>query len=163
MSTVRGPAVISLWGAGNAALLGMLIGYGERPFAIALYGGSVLLVEVVGAVFWLGYLSGLPRGATAPAPRSSRPAMLVGVVAAFVGLGFVYRPWLAAPAALPALALVTEWLSHAWDRHEAVMPWTRANQGAPSAEDSRLPMALTAATLVAAVLAVRRFLGRRPS
>jgi hypothetical protein len=120
MSTVRGPDVVSLWGAGNAVLLGILIGYGDWAMPIALYGGSVFLIELIGVMCWLAYLSKLPRVSYVYAPRTSRSALMAALVAAFVGLGLVYKGWMAIPAAFPALALVTEYLGWLWHRYEAV-------------------------------------------
>jgi hypothetical protein len=128
MSNVRGPDVITLWGVGNALLVGILIGYGESWIPIGLYAGSVLLIELIGVLFWLIYLSKLPRVGYTYAPRPTRAALLGGLIAAFVGAGLVYKGWMAVPAAYPALVLVSEAGSWWWNRREAVAPASPAEQ-----------------------------------
>jgi hypothetical protein len=122
MSTVRGPDVICLWGAGNAVLLGILIGYGDWVMPIALYAGSVLVIELVGIVFWFTYLTRLPQASHVPAPRRTNSALMAALVAGFVGIGLVYKGWMATPAAFPALALLSEYLGWLWHRYESPEP-----------------------------------------
>jgi hypothetical protein len=108
MSELRGPDVVALWGAGNGALLGILIGYGDNPWPMALYGGSVALIELVALITWWVLRRHEVWAHASPAPRPTRAALLAGEAVALVGAGIVWDWWIALPALYPLGALVLD-------------------------------------------------------
>lgn len=99
---MKASGVVAGWGAFNAALVVILVGYGGGTFEWALYSGSVILIWLVALAFLAtqrrqpGYHSG----------SGGEIALLVGVAAIFVGLAFIYGPWLVIFAVWPLIAAV---------------------------------------------------------
>jgi hypothetical protein len=162
VSRPRGPDVVAAWGLANAVLLGVLIGYGDRAAAIAVYAGSVGLIELLALGAWWVMSAHPVWAATSPEPRRSRASMLVAAIAAAVGVGAVWDWWFALAAVYPAGALVMEIAS---ERRE---PLPESSDG-PPAEHRRLPsrhigeVVLAGASVgavAAAVRAWRRRFGR---
>lgn len=109
-----GADLVASWGGANAVLVGVHIWFGggvDGSIPLALYGGAVLLTELVAVAAWwtLRYRPGIT--ATSAAPRTSRIALWGGLAAAFVVAGFVWGYWLMAPAAYPLLGVAVEFAS----------------------------------------------------
>jgi hypothetical protein len=111
VAEVRGPDVVAAWGAGNGALLAILIGYGEGPIPIALYAGSVALLELVALVTWWVMRRHPAWAHRTPGPQRAVPAVLAALVAAAVGAGLVWSWWLALPGLYPLGALAGRFAS----------------------------------------------------
>lgn len=106
----RGASVVVFgWGAFNALLALVLVGYSVRdPFPIAVYWVGIALVATFGTVVLLAARraghGGSPTYRTATASAS---AGFGGIAAALIGLSFIYGNWLALVALYPiALAVL---------------------------------------------------------
>lgn len=97
---MKAGAVVAGWGAFNAALVVILSGYGGDPFEWALYSGSVMLIWLIALTFlaWQRREPGYHRGS------GGEITLLVAVAAIFVGLAFIYGPWLVIFAVWPLVA-----------------------------------------------------------
>lgn len=97
----RGAHILWAWAAINAALAGVLVGFGgpTSDFRIPLYWGSVGLLTLAGA-------AALLRAPRPPAKKhaSGAPSLAFAGACFFGGLAWVFGPYLAY-FALPLLAL----------------------------------------------------------
>jgi hypothetical protein len=108
MSRLKGPDVVAAWGIANAVLLAVLIGYGERASAVAVYAVSTALIELVALVTWVVMCRQPEWAARSPAPARSRASALAAAVVALVGAGIVWDWWIALPALYPFAALLAD-------------------------------------------------------
>jgi hypothetical protein len=106
---IRGGSVVVFgWGAFNALLAVVLIGYSfDNPFPIAVYWIGIALVATFGTIVLLaarraGY-GGSPTYRTATASAS---AGFAGIAAALIGVSFIYGNWLALIALDPIILAV---------------------------------------------------------
>jgi hypothetical protein len=130
----NGPDLVATWGAANAVLLGVHIGYGggvSGSIPLALYGGSVLLTELVALAAWWTLRHRPDVATVTPVPRTSRIALWGGVAAAFIVLGLVYDPWLMLPAIYPLVGVLIELVSSSSPRRDGRY-WWRARSASSS-------------------------------
>jgi Na+-transporting methylmalonyl-CoA/oxaloacetate decarboxylase gamma subunit len=159
--TVTVPRLVAVWGAANGVLLAVLIGYGENSFAIALYAAVVALLELIALVAWLSMVRNPEAGERSPAGLRSDAALVTAIGVGFVGVGYVYKWWMALPAVYSLLWLVTHGVSALLERHASVEP---EPAGASSSPGDGHPAAATvagAATVATAAIVGGRWWRRR--
>ena len=103
------PAVVVFgWGAFNALLAFVLIGYSfDDPFPIAVYWIAVTIVATFGtAVLLAARRAGHAASPTYRLATASASAAFAGIAAALIGLSFVYGGWLALVALYPVVLMV---------------------------------------------------------
>jgi hypothetical protein len=105
---LTGPDVIAGWGLANAVLFVVLVVFGEQALPIALYGGTVALIETGALVGWLAGSRHPDAAAQTRAPRRTLTSLLLAAIVALAGAGAVWDWWIALPAVYPALALLSE-------------------------------------------------------
>jgi hypothetical protein len=104
----KGPDVVAAWGAFLALAFFTLLIYGESLFATVLFASVVALIEIVAAVAWWALHTRPDTIGDAVVPSHSYTAMLMAGIVALVGAGFIFKPWMMAPAIYLLIALVLQ-------------------------------------------------------
>ena len=87
--------VVAGWGGLNAVLLAVLAIYGENALVFWLWGGVVVLLELVGLAVLASSRSGTEEQVRYRVPdHGAAAAVPAGFGGAFVALAFVYGLWL---------------------------------------------------------------------
>jgi isoprenylcysteine carboxyl methyltransferase (ICMT) family protein YpbQ len=104
----RAALVVFGWGAFNALLAVVLIGYSFRdPFPIAVYWSAIAGVAGFATVVLMAVRrSERARSATYRTAVTAASSAFAGIAAALIGLSFVYGHWLALIALYPIVLTV---------------------------------------------------------
>jgi len=153
----RAYLVVIGWGLGNAALMFILLGFGEYDAGLPVYlfASSNGIILIAGLTAWVVLRRHGTWAETTPALRRSTDALMVGLAAAFIGSGLVWRPWLMIGAFYPLVVLLAHLVDSLLSRG--------ASPGPPPSEstvDDRLAPAAPAAAVVAASVAAGRWSAR---
>ncbi len=97
--------VVAIWGATNAVLAALLLGYilggfGGRLFTAAMYAGAVAIVFSVASLTWLARRRH-PRWRGLRSPRRPVVPPLVAIGFALIWLGLPFGMWLPMLSAVP--------------------------------------------------------------
>lgn len=106
------------WGAALAALMFILLGFGEYDagLPVYLYASSAGIIQLIGLTAWLILRRHSVWAARMPALRRSTDAMMVGLAAMFIGAGLVWKPWLIIGAGYPVLIMLAHLVDHLLSR-----------------------------------------------